>query len=144
MQFWKIPQGWLAKLESHIWKVRRSLASLQMEGELNPWIKKGFTLAQPCDFFSFSCKSCNCQIKCANWTTWGGSNSWRCWSLWGSMWRWSLAYRKMPPYVACLMFRVVKIHQTFFCYNNNYQNQLLLVSLPQFTHGCGLSYFLHP
>jgi hypothetical protein len=28
---------------------------------------------------------------------------------------------RCPPYVACLMFRVVKIHQTFICYKDNYQ-----------------------
>jgi hypothetical protein len=25
-----------------------------------------------------------------------------------------MAYKKMPPYVACSMFHVAKIHQTFF------------------------------
>jgi hypothetical protein len=72
--------------------------------------------------FWSSRKPCNYQIKCANWTTWGRSNSWRCWSPWCSMWKWSLAYKKMmPPYVASPMFHVVKNHQTFFCHKNNYQ-----------------------
>ncbi len=45
----------------------------------------------------------------------GESNSRRCWSLWSSMWRWSLAYRKMPPYITCSMFHVAKNHQAFLC-----------------------------
>jgi hypothetical protein len=37
------------------------------------------------------------------------------WSPWSSMWRQSLAYKEIPPYVACSMFCVAKIHQTFLC-----------------------------
>jgi hypothetical protein len=71
--------------------------------------KGGFTLAWPCEFFSSSCKPHNCQIKCG------------CWGPWGSMWRWSLANRKMPHYIACSMFRIAKIHQAFLCYKDNCQ-----------------------
>ncbi len=37
------------------------------------------------------------------------------------MWRWSLAYTKMPPCIVCSMLCIAKTHQAFLCYKDNYQ-----------------------